>query len=316
VSRSLPQTLLVLLVLGALVAVQQLFALPGGSALLLSIQDAMHAPWFFTVVVVLCWWFRTQPFVRRLLIVGGIAAALAVGTEFAQQFVAHRSASLGDLVRNTVGGVLGFVFATVLLSADKDGPLLRLSPPRMVIGGLLLLALGLYAAWGPFQELRLRAYRADLFPVLVDFADERALRLVETNAGTTVRAGSGTLQGGLWTAYEGRQVLEITFGAEEYPTLYVRELLQRWAAFDEVALDLFVAGSEPLPLTVAVQYEGDAGTSAFFETTVSAGPNELRIPRSTFVPDEATGLRVRELLIYTRGEHAGRTLMLGMLRLR
>ena len=116
-SRSLPQSLLVLLVLGALVAAQQLLSLPGYDALWRSLQDALHAPWFFTVVLVLYWWFKDLNSWRRLLCVGGIGLALALGTEFAQSFVAGRSASSGDLVRNAVGGGLGYIVATALHSA-------------------------------------------------------------------------------------------------------------------------------------------------------------------------------------------------------
>jgi len=119
VKISLPQTLVVLVILVALVAAQQLFSLPGSSSFMRAAQDAMHAPWFFTVVVVLCWWLRTIALPLRVLLIVVSAAVLAVGTEVVQIYVAHREASVGDLQRNTVGGVLGLIFGLALMPGDR-----------------------------------------------------------------------------------------------------------------------------------------------------------------------------------------------------
>lgn len=307
-SRSLPQTLIALTLLLGLLAAQQLFSLPGGSALMRSVQDSLHAPWFFAVVVLLCWWFRARELPVRLLIVGTIAIGLAVVTELAQLYVEDRSASVGDLQRNLLGGVLGFVFAAALIRVGHDQPLLVWSLPRGVLAGLACLALAGFSAWQPWQELQLQRYRAELLPTVVDFADERSAGFISANEGSWFRFGEAT---SVWPEYSGRQVLRLTFGDEEYPTLYVRELLQRWASYQTLALDVFVLGDAPLPLTVAVQYEGSAGTSAYHEVNCVPGANKLSIARDQFVPDEATGLRVRDLLIYTTAEHAGRSVLLG-----
>jgi len=110
-------------------------------------------------------------------------------------------------------------------------------------------------------------------------------------------------------------VLRLEFGTDEYPTLYVHELMQRWAPYTSVALDVFVLDGLPLPLTVAVRYEGSVGTSAYHELTLAPGANNLVIPRAKFVPDDATALRVDDLLIYTTQEHAGRAILLGSIRM-
>lgn len=305
---SLPQTLLVLVVLVALVAAQQLFSLPGGSSLMRAAQDAMHAPWFFAVVVVLCWWLRGFATPLRVLIVVGIAAVLAIGTEYAQIYVENRSASIGDLQRNAVGGVLGLIFALALIPAAR----LRFTPASIGIAFVALVALAIYTALPPWQALELRRHRADLAPTLVDFSDPRATQYLTTNTGSWFRLGSASAD---WPSYEGRKVLRLEFGTSEYPTLYVNELMQRWAPFSALALDVFVLDGQALPLTVAVQYEGSHGTSAYHEMTLVAGENQLVIPRAEFVPDEATALRVRDLLIYTTREHAGRAVLLGTIRM-
>jgi|GEM_PF-2905810 len=320
-NRSLPQSLLVLLVLGGLVAVQQLFALPGGSALMQALQDSMHAPWFFLVVLVLYWWFRGYPLGGRVLLVGGIAVALAVGTEFAQSFIPDRSASRGDLVRNAVGGVLGFVFASALLHSAqpfKDmerqragaskGLGLHLSPLRIVIALLSLLALFVFSAWQPWQELQLRRYRTNLVPMVVDFNDERSQHSIEVNEGGLFRFGAGNA---LWPEYQGQGLLSLSFGDSEYPTLYIKEVMQLWEPYSELVLDVFVLGDDPLLLTVGVQYEGSYGTSDYVEKELPAGANRWVIPRNELVPDGATGLRVRDVLIYTSSDYARRPVLLG-----
>ena len=87
--------------------------------------------------------------------------------------------------------------------------------------------------------------------------------------------------------------------------------MQVWAPYAQLVVDVFVLDEEPLPLTVGVQYEGSVGTSDYVEKTLTEGPNRWVIPRSELVPDGATGLRVREVLIYTRSDHARRSILLG-----
>ncbi len=314
--------LLTLIVLAALVAAQQLFSLPGGSALWRALQDSLHAPWFFTVVLVLCWWFRDRTLLVRLFVVGGLALVLAVGTEYAQTFVATRSASGADLLRNLVGGVLGFVFSEAVFwrtrNPDSMNPAGRfgLQPLGLMRGGVVLLTLVLLAVftvWQPWQEFEFRRYRDQLLPQVVDLADERSSRFLGVNDGGWMRFGIASAN---WPDYQGHPVLRLTFGDSEYPTLYIREVMQRWAPYSELAIDLFVLGDAPLPLTLGVRYEGSEGTSAFFESVLAAGSNQWRIPRGRLVADQATALRVRDVLIYTTAEFSGRSLLLGKVELR
>lgn len=316
---SLPQTLLVLVVLVVLVAAQQLFSLPGGSAVMRAAQDAMHAPWFFAVVVVLCWWLRGLAWPVRLLAVAVLGTLLATGTEFVQLYVEDRSASMGDLRRNLVGGVLGLIFASALLRGSAPGSVtvagsarFRFTPLALGIGAMAVLALVIYAALPPWQALELRRYRAELAPVIVDLADARTAQFLQTNDDSWFRTGYASEQ---WPRYQGQPVLRLEFGASEYPTLYVSELMQRWASYDELAVDVFALDGEPLPLTLAVRYEGSYGTSAYYESMLVPGENLLRIPRSKFLPDEATALRVEDLLVYTTAEHAGRAVLIGAIRM-
>ncbi len=312
---SLPQTLLVLVVLVVLVAAQQLFSLPGGSAVMRAAQDAMHAPWFFAVVVVLCWWLRGLAWPLRLLAVALLGTLLAAGTEFAQLYIEDRSASMGDLRRNLVGGVLGLIFASALLrgSAPVAGSSsFRFTPLALGVGAMAVLAVVIYAALPPWQALELRRYRAELAPVIVDFADAQTAQFLQTNDDSWFRTGHATEQ---WPRYQGQPVLRLEFGASEYPTLYVSELMQRWALYEELAVDVFVLDGKPLPLTLAVRYEGSDGTSAYYESMLVPGENLLRIPRVKFLPDEATALRVEDLLVYTTAEHAGRAVLIGAIRM-
>jgi len=323
-NRSLPQSLLALLVIGGLVVVQQLFTLPGGSMFWRVVQDSLHAPWFFLVVVVLYWLFKGYPLAGRFLVVGGIAVVIALGTEFIQSFLPNRSASQSDLVRNAVGGVLGFIFATALMHSDQPLKDLeekrlhaesysrwgRLGPLRIFVALAALVALVVYTVWRPWQELELQRYRATLLPAVVDFADERSHHSIDINEGGLFRFGTGTA---LWSDYEGEQLLSLTFGDSEYPTLYLMEVMQAWAPYSQLVLDVFVMGDDPLPLTVGVRYEGSDGTSNYVEKILPAGANRWVIERNQLVPDGATGLRVRDVLIYTTSDHARRSVLLGRL---
>jgi len=310
-NRSLPQSLLVLFVLGVLIAAQQLFALPGGNALWLELQNSMHAPWFFLVVLVLYWWLKGYPLAGRILLVGGIATVIAVGTEFAQSFMPDRSASWDDLLRNAVGGGLGLIFAIALFYKSQNkfrADSSSYGALRLCVAVLAVLALLVFSAWQPWKQLQLQRYRATLLPTIVDFADERSQPSVEVNKGGLLRFGIGNA---LWPDYEGKGILRLTFGESEYPTLYLKEVMQHWAPYSELVLDVFVLGDDPLALTVGVRYEGSVGTSAYFEKTLPKGASRWTIPRNKFVPDGATGLRVRDVLIYTTSGYAGRGVLLG-----
>ena len=309
-NHSLPQTFLALVVITALVAAQQLFSLPGDSSLWRAFQDSLHAPWFFVVVCVLYWWLRREPLALRVMFVCAGAVVLSFGTEFIQGFVDERTASGADLVKNAVGGMLGLVFALALHASRAETKGLLLTPPRIGIALISLLLLVAFTLWQPLQEFKLYQYRSTLVPKVVDFEDERTEQFIGVNEGGFL--GFGTARDRC-PELAGARVLRLTFGDSEYPTLYINEVMQVWAPYRDVVFDLFVPGKKPLPLTLGVQYEGSEGTSAFSEGLLSPGPHRWVIPRSVFVPDGATGLRVRNVLVYTTADQAGRSVLLGRL---
>jgi len=158
-------------------------------------QDAMHAPWFFVVVLVLCWWLRSVALPLRVVLITGIGVVLAVGTEFAQTFIAHREASLGDLQRNAVGGVLGLIFGLALMPEHK----FRFSAAALGVATLALAALVIYAALPLWQVLELRRYRAELAPALVDFSDARTNQFLGTNGDSwSELRGPASVAVGIW----------------------------------------------------------------------------------------------------------------------
>jgi len=117
--------------------------------------------------------------------------------------------------------------------------------------------------------------------------------------------------GAVWPEFSDAPVLRLDFGDGEYPTFYISEVMQRWASYSELVLDVFVPGDEPLSLTVGVQYEGSDGTSAYVEEDLAAGAARWVIPRVKLVPDQATGLRIRDVLVYTTSDNAGRSILIG-----
>ena len=294
-----------MLALVGLIAGQQLLSIGAEGRAYRLLQDALHAPWFFVVVLVLCLLGRRIPAVPRLLLVTLFGGALAVATEYAQTYVGDRSASVADLQRNLVGGGLGLLFSLLVIPW-------RPTWWKVLLGLLIGAALLAYAALPLWQHAQLNAWRAQLAPALLDPADARSERFLSTTRDT--RFARGRAQG-RWPAFEGRSVLHLTFGATDYPTLYVQDLNQRWQAYDTLVLELFVLGDAPLPLVAAVQYAGATGTSAYREFSAEPGAQRIEVPRRALVPDAASNVQVRDFLLYSRGDQAGRALLLGALYL-
>lgn len=302
--------LLLALLLG-LVLAQQLFSVPGSSPLRQALQNSLHAPWFFVVTFVLCVLFRPLGLWRRLLIAGVLACLLAAGTELLQTLVLNRSASVGDLQRNLVGAGFALLVSTLVLpgAAGFSWP----GVPRSIAAVLALLALTVYSFWPVYSLYQLKRDRFAQLPALIDIQDPRLSQYVRVSPYshlTEVRLD------GSWPAYIGREVLRVQFGDSEYPTLYVEDLGQHWHTYDDLVIELFVPGDEPIELTIAVQYQGSYGTNSYRELVAQPGANVIDLPRDAFVPDGATGIKVRDLLLYTTNSFAGRSLLVGAMYLR
>ncbi|MEM7220471.1 MAG: VanZ family protein [Pseudomonadota bacterium] len=292
---------LVVASLGALILLQQFASLSGGTRLLRALQDAAHVPWFFAIALLLAYLVRRRHPLARVALVVICGAAIALATEALQTLVLGRSASVADLYANALGGLLGLVFSFCLWPW----------PPgltRSMVGvTLVLLTIGATIRQ-PLDEWRLREYRLALAPRLVDFGDPRTRTYLATKTYTDYRIGRAR---DTWAERAGQPVLRVAFGDDEYPTLYIDELLQNWRGYDSLVLDLFLPGGDPLRFVVGVRYEGASGTTAYFETELQPGATLLRVPRDRLVPDDAVNVRVDDLLLYSFGaQHAGRALLL------
>lgn len=294
---------------------QQLFVIPGTTPLREALHNSMHTPWFFTVTFILCLLFLKLSVVRRIVVVALCALLLAGATELLQTFTSDRLASVGDLQRNLVGAGFALVFSALVLPARLIPPPKSLWPsvPKLFLAAVVLVATAIYSFWPVYQVYEHEQVRTARLPQLLDMSDPRLTSYVRTSKYSNMIVIG--LEGN-WPEYIGRDVIRVQFGDGEYPSLYVEDLYQHWHTYAALVLDLFVAGEEPIPLVAAVQYEGSAGTSAFFEFTAQPGANSIEVPRAELVPDNASGIKVRDLLVYTTSAHAGRSMLVGAIYLR
>ena len=299
---------MVALLLG-LVAAQQLFAVPGSSPMRQALQNAFHAPWFFAVTMLLCLIFRRLASVSRLVVVGGIALLIAAGTEWLQSFTPSRSASVADLLNNLVGAGFALAVSTLVLLPEPKRPGIA----RLLVAAGVMLAGAVYSFWPVVELYEHKRERQAMLPGLIDTQDPRLQNYVRTSqhSDLMVLGLEGT-----WPDYVGKKVIRVRFGNSEYPTLYVEDLGQAWHTYGALVFDIFVVGDDALGLVAAVQYEGSLGTSSYYEFTAEPGANRIRVPRNQLVPDGASGIKIRDLLLYTSRENAERSLLVGAIFMR
>lgn len=306
--------LLIALLLGIVVA-QQLFVIPGTTPIREALHNSMHTPWFFTVTFILCLLFLKLSVIRRIVVVAICALVLAGVTELLQTFTSDRLASVGDLQRNLVGAAFALVFGALVLPARLFPAPKSLWPSagKIALAAVVLVATAIYSFWPVYQVYKHGQARTAMLPQLIDPLDPRLRSYVRTSKYSNLIVIG--LEGN-WPEYIGRDVIRVQFGDSEYPTFYIEDIGQPWHTYETLVLDLFVAGEEPLALVAAVQYQGDDGTSKYFEFSAQPGANRIAVPRKELVPDNASGIKVRDFLLYTTSEYAGRSMLVGAIYLR
>jgi hypothetical protein len=232
-----------LVCLAVLLAAVFVFALPGQTVWQRVMMDAGHGPVFAAMAVVLLWLQapagRGSTYtLRQHGIVLALAVTLGVLTECAQAFLPDRNVSLGDVLHDAMGAVLGLgSFALVERSrAHHDRP-----PGRahwlwaLVLGSLLALV------WTPLECARAYAQRAANFPTLAPigepadavFANARDARITHAPVPAPWHRADDT-----------SAALRLDFAAGARPAFELAEIAPDWRGYEVFALDLTNPGEE------------------------------------------------------------------------
>jgi hypothetical protein len=287
-----------MLAFGALVLLiaQQFFDLPGSGRVVGGLQNALHGPWFALVtwVVVITAGRRTSGVVT-IVVAAMIAVILAIGTEALQKITG------GDPAWNDVGfDLVGAAAALVFRAAQTS-----LIPKRPGFVGASLLLL---ATLTPLLfAVAVEGYRRSIAPDLVRFGSPLNDALLHANSPIeVVPAPSGWSVGG--------KVLEVTLAERRWPGLHLEEPITDWRPYSALAVDVYVDGEQPLPITISVRLD-DAPVDHVYRTfECRPGPCALSLPLAGLF-DRAVA-RVNAVVIYSTRAHAGRVVYLGRVALR
>jgi len=243
------------------------------------------------------------------VVVGLLALLIAIGTESLQSLSPERSASLGDLQRNLVGAAFALLVSGLVLLPGNTRPSLA----RVLTATILVLMAAIFS-FGPVVGVYTQQReRIAMFPKLIDLRDSRVTNYVRVSKRSqleVVQSDKARRES------SGPDELKVRFGDSEYPTLYIKHLGQHWHAYEQLVFELLVEGEESLPLVAAVQYEGSHAPNSRYNFVAPPGVNRVEVPRNRLVPDDATGIKIKDLLLYTTRDNAGRSIFVRAIYLR
>lgn len=274
-----------LLLLVALIALQQAAVIPGGDRLARGLQNALHGPWFavltWLVIAIHTRVTRSATGYRIAATAWGLALLIALTSE-AFQMAGAREARLTDVALD----MLGASAAVVWWCAHRG-----------LVGrtlGVMLAAVLMLASLAPlFAALGITAYQHRLAPVLVRFDQAGSRWLVAANS--PARAVDGAL--------------EITLSAVEWPGLTVSEPIADWRSFRTLVVD--VDPRDALTLNVSVRLVDRE--HVYRSTALEPGRQVVRLDLASMF-DVGTE-RVRNVVIYSTRMHAGQVLRVYEVRL-
>jgi hypothetical protein len=216
-----------------------------------------------------------------------LSVLLAFGTE-AMQLVTGRDAQLSDALRD----LLGASAAVAAWCARKRLVAAQLAYP---LAGLLLLG-----SMAPlFQALATEARRVNIAPDLVRFDSTIDRALFGSNSVVEVVPGP-----------DGKvaHALKITLADETWPGIHLDEPMADWRGYRALAVDLYVEGDEPLPVTLSVRLDNAPVDHVYRTFDCAPGPCSIRLPLAGLF--DADVARVNAVVIYSVRAFAGRTMYL------
>lgn len=234
----------VLAVIGIL-ALVELFYIPGHNPWLEALNNAGHLPVFGLLAIAILHLVkiarpqrRAQP-LRAYVMAALLAAGLGVLSEAIQYFT-PRDADLEDLVRDVLGAVS--FLALYAAVRDQDLKTQRANRPGLKRNLLFTTAL-LWLAGGWTLCMWSAAYVKQWvqFPVICDFDSYLSNRFVTSN-GVTLRRDEVEGVGGKVRG------TRMTFGEGEWPGLEIVDVHSSWEGRDSLVLEVVVDGDQPVVL--------------------------------------------------------------------
>jgi len=279
----------------ALVVAQQFLAVPGSGRLANGLQNAAHGPWFAVVSWLLLQLASRRTSGWRTVAVASVACVtLATATEALQTFTGG-DPSWGDFGFDMIGaGAAGLVWC------GREQLLSRRS--SYCAAGLLLLL-----SPAPFlQAIAVECRRTSIAPDLVRFDSPLDRELIDANSPTEVVAAPVG-----WSIAS--NVLKVHLADKTWPGVHLDEPIADWRPYAALAVDVYIEGSMPMPVTISVRLDNAPADHIYREFRCAPGPCPILLPLAgLFDRDRA---RVNAVVIYSTREFKGRTLYLGRVTL-
>ena len=309
------------LVVLAVLALIELFYIPGRNPWLMALNNAGHLAVFGLLAIAILHLVKlARPALRsRPIQAYGIALLISIALGAASELVQYfspRDASLADLLRDVLGAASFLaLYAAVrdrdLREARKTQPSLK--PALLAITGLLWLAGG----WTLLMWTAAYAKRQLQLPVLCDFDSRLSTRFLETN-GTRLEFGATSDETGM-EAHGTRLVFE----SPDWPGVALQDVYRNWTGHDSLILELTVEGDLPLVVALtAFDREYDETPEGRFRTGSRLDPGRQRI--GVFLGDVLRGPRARPMdlehmegfRIFSDSSSVGRSVLLERLYLK
>jgi len=233
----------------AVLALIELFYIPGHNPWLEALNNAGHLPVFGLLAIAILHLVKlARPSLRaRPALAYGIALALSAALGALSEGVQHftpRDADITDLLRDVVGAASFLaLYAAIrdrdLREARAQRP--RLKPALLAVTGLLWLAGG----WPLLVWTAAYVQRQLQLPVLCDFDSRLSTRFLEAN-GTQLEFGATSDI----TGVEARGT-RMVFEASEWPVVEIIDVYPDWTEHDSLVLDLTVESDQPLVVALS-----------------------------------------------------------------
>jgi hypothetical protein len=213
-----------------------------------------------------------HPAARPYLAAFLLAALLGAATEVAQLFVATRSASWTDWLRDMFGAA---AFLSLAASLDRSVMVRpRLQPgtrAALAATGVVLLVTALYPV---LTASRAYSERAVALPTVLDLGASWQRSFLEVRHATI---GSKTSAAAPEIS-DGHQLTPVHFGTGEYPGIEITETFPDWRSYDLLTFHVYFAESEPVEFTLRIHdYHHDFRHADRFNRTFEVAPGLTRI---------------------------------------
>lgn len=305
----------------SVLALVELFYIPGHSQLLQETNNVGHIPVFGILAVAMLHLVKLaapspwKQLPRAYGVAFVLAAVLGAGSELVQYFT-PRDASFDDLVRDLVGAA-SFL---ALYAALRDPDLRQVRKTSNSLRNKLLLvtaSLWLLGGWSFLLSATAWANRNISFPVICDFdswLSTRSLDPIRASLELGVESdASGIPASGTRVHFEGK----------DWPGVRVTDVYPDWSHYDSLVLEVAVEGNQPLFLGLAVaDQEHNQEYDDRFSTGFEVDPGQHRLAVSLAMvhrgPVHRTldMSRLDDVRIFTDSSGAGQTVLLERLLLK